>query len=239
MSRYGGDVEAARRSYAEALKLWETSVNSKEDGPVRAFAHIRRAVLLSRLGRMPEALDAFELGLQSAPGNREAYAQVLSHLVVSTPNPDLAAATLRRVQRQLTLDPEWKVYFSWWVRAIAARAHAPMPTDIAKLLARMARSEAWWGHLAQFGVNSIDYAKLKSLAKDRGEQTEADFYEGARLLGTGDLAGARGMFKRVLDSRMVGFYEYQMAQELLLLDDATLLPPKAAPAAPVPAAPAP
>lgn len=234
VARSSGEVEQARKSYGEALKLWDASVGSREEGPVRAFAHIRRGVLLSRLGRTAESLDAFELGMQAAPGNREAYAQVLSHLVVSTPDVDLAAGTLRRAQRQLTLDPEWKVYFAWWVRVIAARQHAPLPDDIGKLLARMGRSDAWWGHLAQFGANAIDHAKLRSLAKGRGEQTEADFYEGARLLGTGDLAGARAMFKRVIDSRMVGFYEYQMSQELLLLDDAALVPPPPPPPPVVP-----
>ncbi len=238
VARSSGDREAARRYYAEALLLWNASVDAKEEGPVRAFAHIRRGVLLSRLGRTVESLDAFELGMQAAPGNREAYAQVLSHLVVSEPNPELAAATVRRAQRQLTLDPEWKVYFGWWVRAIAARNHTAPPPDIVKLLSRMSRSEAWWGHLAEFGSGAIDYTKLRSLAQGRGEKTEADFYEGARLLGVGDVTGARAMFKRVLDSRMVGFYEYQMAQELLLLDNAALLPPAAAPAASAAAAPA-
>jgi len=233
VSRAGRELEKARKLYADALSLWDRSVGTKEEGPVRAFAHIRRGVLLSRLGREPEALDAFELGMQAAPDNREAYAQVLSHLVVSAPDPELSATTLRRAQRQLTLDPEWKVYFSLWVRAVAARGHRKLPDDLVKLLTRMGRSDAWWGHLADFGVAAIDYDKLKSLAKGRGQETEADFYEGARRLGQGDLAGARAMFQRVIESRMVGFYEYQMAQELLMLDDAKLLPPDTEPATPV------
>jgi len=235
VARASRDLEQARRFYTEALALWDASVGSKEDGPVRAFAQVRRGVILGRLGREAEALDAFELGMQAAPDNREVYGQVLSHLVISPPNLDLAASTLRRVQRQLTLDPEWKVYFSLWVHAVAARAHAPMPDDFAKLLARLSRSDAWWGHLAQFGVGAIDHAKLESFAKGRGEATESYFYEGVRLLGVGELAQARAMFQRVLDSRMVGFYEYQMAQELLMLDDAALVPAPAPAPAPVPA----
>ncbi len=229
LSRAAHDADAARRQYFDALTLWNGSMGSKEEGPVRAFAHVRRGVLLSRLGRDPEAFDAFELGIQAAPDNREVYAQVLSHFVVSRPNVDAATATLRRVQRQLTLAPEWRVYFASWVRVIAARAHAPLPDDLVKLLTRLSRSDAWWGRLAQFGVGAIDHKALRAFAQGRGEQTESDFYEGTRLLGTGDVKKARAMLQRVIDSRMVGFYEYQMAQELLLLDDASLVPPTAGP----------
>ncbi len=35
-----------------------------------------------------------------------------------------------------------------------------------------------------------------------------------RRAGAGDLPGARQLLKAVIDSHMVGFYEYQMAQEL-------------------------
>ena len=44
---------------------------------------------------------------------------------------------------------------------------------------------------------------------------EAAFYEGARLLGAGDVSGARHLFELVTSSGMVNFFEYQMAQEFL------------------------
>jgi lipoprotein NlpI len=129
---------------------------------------------------------------------------------------------VQRAQRQLTLDPEWRVYFSLWVQAIAGRTHAAVPADVTRMLTRLARSDTWWGRLAQFGVGTLDHAKLVSYAKTRGERVEADFYEGARRLEKGELAEARIMFQRVLESRMVSFFEFQMAQELTLLEDAKL-----------------
>ena len=110
------------------------------------------------------------------------------------------------------------------------------------LLTRLSRSDAWWGRLAQFGLGLIDYQKLDSYAKTRGEHTEAAFYEGVHRLAQGDLTGARKLFTTVIESQMVGFYEYQMAQELLLLEDAqlSLLAPTApAATASAPVAPAP
>jgi tetratricopeptide (TPR) repeat protein len=233
-----GDVQRAKKkpdeakqSYMEALTLWENAAQAG-DPPQRAFAHIRRGVLLSRLGRKPEAQDAFEAAMQAAPDNRETYAQILAHLVVSPPEPDFADSILRRAQRQLTLDPEWKAYFALWVQAIGGRLHQPPSKDVKNLLSRLSRSDAWWGRLAQFGLGMIDYAKLDSYAKTRGEHTEAAFYEGVHRLAQGDLPGARKLFTTVMESQMVGFYEYQMAQELLMLEDTQL-----SMFAPVPAAP--
>jgi tetratricopeptide (TPR) repeat protein len=225
VARAANQAEEARRAYAESLSLWEGSAGAAEDAPSRALAQIRRGVLLSRLGRGKEANDAFEQAMQIAPEHREVYAQILSFLVVSAPSTDLSESVLRRAQRELTLDPDWKTYFAMWVKIIAARSHTGISHDTQQLLTRLARSDAWWGQLAQFGVGTISHEKLSAKANTKGERTEADFYEGARLLAAGDVAAARHLFVRVLSSQMVGFYEFQMAQELLLLGDAELVHP--------------
>ena len=186
-----GKLEEARASYVEALLLWDASVRANEDASQRAFAQIRRGVLLSRLDRQSEALQAFELAMQAASDNRETYAQILAHLTQSVPEPDLADTILGRAQRQLTLEPEWRAYFALWVQLIYARAEQPVPGDVQKLLERLSQSDAWWGHLSRYGAGKIDYAALRKLASGRGERTEADFYEGARRLGVDDLNGAR------------------------------------------------
>ncbi len=230
VERARGDAAAAKRSYGEAYALWTAVSRPSDDAPQRAFSQIRRGILLSRLQRRKDAVVAFELAMEAAPDNRETYAQILSFLVVAPPEPELAEAIVQRAQRQLSLDPEWKTYFSLWAKAVTARAHLASSGEAERLLTRMSRSDAWWGHLASFGLGQINYEKLSSLAKTRGERTEADFYEAVRRVGAGDLAGARTLLKSVIDSGMVGFYEYQMAQELLLLDDAALTQARLEPA---------
>lgn len=233
---YLGDVlrsspraSQSARLYTEALSLWDKLVDSFADGAARAFAHTRRGVLLQRLGRDKEAHEAFEKAMVASPGRRETYAQILAHLVVSEPRPEMAAGILRRAQRQLTLDPEWKTYFALWVQTIRARAKMAKDGEVHALLTRLARSEAWWGRLAQFGTGTIDHDQLTRYAVGRGEKTEAHFYEAARRLAAGDMDGARKLFEAVIETRMVSFYEYQMAQELLLLDRAGKLSLKASP----------
>lgn len=222
VERARGDANAARRAYSEALGLWDSASRPSDEAPQRAFSQIRRGVLLSRLERRKDASDAFELAMQASPDNRETYAQILSYLVVALPEPEFAEAILQRAQRQLSLDPEWKTYFALWVKAIAGRARTSTSPEVDRLLSRLSRSDAWWGYLAQFGLGSLDHERLSALAKTRGERAEADFYEAVRRAANGDLPGARKLLKAVIDSHMVGFYEYQMAQELLLLNDADL-----------------
>lgn len=243
VQRAQGKLDEAKSAYTEALLLWDGTLRANEDGTQRAFGSIRRGVLLSRLGREADSLAAFEQAMQAAADSRETYAQILAHLVVSLPEPELADGILRRAQRQLTLEPEWRAYFSLWVKAVFGRVEQPAPAEVDKLLVRLSRSDAWWGALSRFGAGLIDYNALTKLAKTRGERTEADFYEGVRRVGAGDLSGARTLLQKVTDSMMVGFYEFQMAQELLLLDDAKLRQKRAAaPTAPTvvaPVAPAP
>jgi tetratricopeptide (TPR) repeat protein len=238
--RASGRLPQATQAYTDALALWEGALRSAGEEMERAFGEIRRGVLLVRLDRRAEAFDAFELAMQAVPYDRETYAQILSFMVVGAPSLDLAQSIVQRAQRQLTLDPEWRTYFGLWVQVIAGRSRSPVPTEVTRLLTRLARSDTWWGRLAQFGAGTLDHAQLSGYAKTRGEQVEADFYEAVRRLSKGEIADARALFQRVLDSRMVSFFEYQMAQELMLLDDSKLLieAPVPAPPAAVPTTPA-
>ncbi len=218
--RHAGQAAQARRMYEQALAVWTAVLDGQVAGPRRAHAEVRRGILLSRLGRRADSAEAFGRAMEAAPTWREAYAEILSHLVVSDPNVELAQTVLRRAQYQLTLEPEWRVYFALWVQAVAARASTPAEADVGMLLHELASGDAWSNRLAAFGRDSLEYPELRELASTRGQRTEADFYEAARRLGAGDVAGARELLRQVLESHMVSFFEYAMAQELLAQLDA-------------------
>jgi hypothetical protein len=63
-----------------------------------------------------------------------------------------------------------------------------------------------------------------SVASSIGEETEALYYEGSRLFIAGDRQAARDQFQRVLDTKMVSFFEYEMARKLILEQDRARAP---------------
>ena len=209
--------------YKGALRAW-TEARDQVDGPTAALVELRRGVLLDNLGLHEEAVDAFENAMSHAPQWRDVYASILAHLVSAPPDFELASSVWRRSQLQLTLPPEWKVYFTLWIQLITARAGQPPAEDHTDLLRRLGGSSNWWGKLASFGAGDLDYAGLISVASSLGEETEALYYEGSRLFIAGDRQGARDQFQRVLDTKMVSFFEYEMARKLLLAHERTSEP---------------
>jgi tetratricopeptide (TPR) repeat protein len=209
-----GKADEAQAKYEQALDIWAVVV-PKIEGKRLALVQVRRGVMLDAIGRREEARTAFRAAMTAAPTWRETYAGVLSHLVISEPDPDFALEVFRRAQRQLTLEPEWKVYFALWVATIRGRARVEQAEDVQEVLSLLSDSPEWWGRLAKFGAGQLPFDELLAEASDDGQQTEAYFYEAARRLAAGDAAGAQELFERVLAIHMVSFYEFTMAQELL------------------------
>lgn len=203
--------------YTTALGAW-TEAREQVEGPTAALVEMRRGVLLDHLGHHEQAVDAFENAMTHAPQWRDVYASILSHLVSSEPDIELASSVWRRSQLHLTLPPEWKVYFTLWIQFINARAGQPPAAEHTDLLRRLGGSSNWWGKLASFGAGELDYAGLISVASSLGEETEALYYEGTRLFIVGDSRAANEQFQRVLDTKMVSFFEYEMARKLLLAE---------------------
>ncbi len=211
--RETGALADATHSYEKSLSLWndlQPDLKQKHAGT----AQLRRGVILGRLAHPAEAKVAFQQAMDSAPAARETYATILAYLAVAPADTAFAQEVFRNARNQAGLPPEWKVYFALWLRMIAGRNGQPVDADVSDVFDDFAEGTGWWSKLARFGAGKLDYAKLTDEASGAGQRTEADFYEGARRLGVGDRAGARALFEKVLQSQMVNFYEFAMAQEL-------------------------
>lgn len=211
--RMQNNVDQSRRMYEQALG--EIASVQGEDATGSAKLDAQRGAILDLLGRHDESAIMFRRAASAGASEMAVYSAILSYLVVG-PRPDLALAqdVYRAALRQLTVPPEWKVYFALWVKAIAARAHATVDADVSSTLEQLVQGTSWSSALARFGAGQIDFQMLLSLATTRGQEAEANFYEGARLLGANDAAGARARFATVLGTQMVAYFEYAMAQEL-------------------------
>ena len=101
-------------------------------------------------------------------------------------------------------------------RAFAQDEPQPLPLAWLRPLALDAELRLSRLRLAGLDATDVTLALAGSDGRHRLETLEAAFYEGTRRLGAGDVAGARELFQSVLESGMVSFYEYAMAQELLV-----------------------
>lgn len=216
--RLEGDATAAAGAYGESLALWDSLMSRLHNKNV-GVAQLHRGILLGRLAKRKRALEAFGLAMSAAPEVRETYGTILAYLVVAQPNADFAHRVFRQAVNQLSLDSRWKVYFALWLRLVASREGVSADQDVTDVLEDLASDTDWPGRLAAFGVNRINYRQLLERAQNLGQRTEAHFYEGARLLGLGDTAGANAKFQQVLDTQMINFYEFTMAQELLRMPE--------------------
>ena len=71
------------------------------------------------------------------------------------------------------------------------------------------------GRLAAFAAGTLPYDQLLAAAENSGQRCEAHFYAGTRELAEGDTAAATAQFRAALDTGIVSYFEYAMAQELL------------------------
>lgn len=213
-----GNEQQSERMYRQALQIWDGTAAELGQQPearmLMARLQTRRGVLLDLLGDRERARQAFRSAVNAAPRLHETYATILSHLVTAEPDLGFAHEIFRMSRRQLSLAPEWKVYFALWVKAIAARGAGDAEGEIDTVLREQSTISGWSGQLARFGAGDLPYEDLLEAADGSGESAEAHFYEGIRRLGS-DRAAAREAFERVLQTEMVSFYEYAMAQALL------------------------
>jgi hypothetical protein len=212
--RANADEASARRSYGQALELLRPLATSGDETR-QALTRVRIGVLERRLGEGETAATEFRAAMEAAPSWREPYAEILAHLVITEPAPELAEEVFRRAQTGLSLEREWRVYFALWVQAIAGRASQPPSEEVNRTLTEQSRAPGWHGRLAAFAAGTLPEDQLFAAAENAGQRCEAHFYAGARKLAQGDTAGARAQFRAAIDTGMVGYFEYAMAQELL------------------------
>lgn len=210
------------RMYQQALDIWDEALGRLGDHPEAARligeVQLRRGILQGRLGNSVPSRDAFRAAMTAGSQSRAVYATILSYLVMTAePDPEFAADVFRTAQRQLTLAPEWKVYFALWAKTVSSRAGRATAGDVDGLLRAHTETEGWSGYLARFGLGDMPLDELLERADGQGQQTEAHFYGGVDLLRRGDSDAAHAEFERAMTARMIGFYEYAMAQALLRL----------------------
>jgi len=234
-----GDVHAAKNETSRSRQLWEESLEAWRlalaarsgglTGDELASAHLRRGMVLEKLGRAEDAVGAFRSAIDARPDLRGTYEQLLSHYVADGRLRE-ALQIYRRAVNHASIPESWKVYYALWVVATQRRTGDSSEAAPLQYLQEV-RGDDWTDRLAQFYAGTLAYERLLEAARTPGERAEAYFYEALNRLANGNATQATELLRQVLATEMMGFFEYDMARRILA-DLASR--PAAAPAAPTP-----
>jgi hypothetical protein len=129
-----------------------------------------------------------------------------------------ALEVFERAMAQVEMDPSLRLYFSLWMMDLAQRQGFPAPAAATTYVERY-RGDAWHVALAEHAMGKRSYKKLLASAKGSGHRAEAHFYEGLRRWRDGDTDGGLELMRKVLETGMMSFFEYEMAQNYLSWKD--------------------
>lgn len=213
----------------KSLRAFEQLIEGGRLSPARqAEAEVERGKLLYQSGERDQALEAFRRAGEVTPtdeqgrGQGQVFVDILAYLV---PRGELdeSVSTYHRALGRVRLPESMKVYCSLWVMDLLARGGQPMDPMAEGLLAAM-QGTKWHADLARWSSGKLTDPELLQLADTSGRQAEANFYIGMARLRAGDKAQAEAQWRKVVASRMLGYFEYEMATQYLRLGKAPVTP---------------
>ena len=211
-----GDKADSMRHIRMALRHTNDLLARPGDGD-RSARLVERGKLLFYLGDTTLAMADFARAAELSPDDVKVYADPLI-AVVSHGYYDEARTIFRRAMARRSLAPSLKLYFSLWIAELARRQGHPVDPDAEAFVAAFA-GHGWARSLAGHARGEITFDVLMKTANDRGQRAEAQFYEGLRRWDAGDSTAAKALLRKVIDTGMMGFFEYDMAQAYLDWDE--------------------
>jgi tetratricopeptide (TPR) repeat protein len=224
----GGDHPAAEQAWRSSVAGWERLMIEhlhRKNYPRSAEATFEIGRVLYALGRHADGIQKFEEAIEQDGDRDQSYIDSVAFLVQNG-EVDAALEIYRRAlsRPDRSVSEYVKVYASLWIVDLTRRTQkSPDPTaeaflrtlDLRHPEVRPQRGAAWYRQLAAFAIGRIDYAQLLAGADTRGKQAEVYFYRAMQLLADGKAQEAHGMWTRVLETRMVSFFEFEMASRYL------------------------
>ncbi|MCC6749710.1 MAG: hypothetical protein IT371_18735 [Deltaproteobacteria bacterium] len=238
------DKAASLAAHRRSVEAWDQWLQLGLRPEARAEALVARARSLMATGQRALALDSLDEAVDAEPSRKETYADVVAILATHGHLPEALDAYYRALGRKEVTE-YLKTYCTFWVIGLARRAGRE-PDPLALQFLRGLRTKAWYGRLAKLVLGSARFVDLEKHARTVGERAELYFYRADQLLGDGKQAEAEALWRKVLATSMMAFFEYDMAAHNLrhgptkvkvrpLDRQMARRPPATPPAAPAPA----
>jgi tetratricopeptide (TPR) repeat protein len=229
-SDVAGKRDDAEVAWRAALVDWERLLmehRRRKSVSSAAEAEIEVGRILYLLGRHAEALQAFDDALEQDGDRDQSYIDTVAFLVQNGETDAAVSIYRRALTRPSRAVSEYvRVYTSLWIYDLTRRTNkTPDPVAEAYLRTlderhgdlRPRRGAAWTHVLARFETGKITYEQALAGADTVGKRAEIYFYEAMRRLGDGKADDAQQLWKKVLDTRMFTFFEFDMASRYLRL----------------------
>jgi len=216
-----GEIELRDGNAAAATKHLRVALRHNNDLLARAAAspraraerYVERGKILFTLGDARAAMADFRKAADLDPGGVKVYADPL-RLIVAHGHYDEATEMFRRAMSQASLSDNLKLYFSLWVHELALRQGHAAPSEAIEFLGAY-EGTVWGEALSGHARGAMDFEGLLAAASNRGERAEAYFYEGLVQWRSGNAKGGAEMMSKVVETQMMGFFEFDMAQRYL------------------------
>jgi tetratricopeptide (TPR) repeat protein len=222
------DLDDARKAWSLSVRGWERLRQEqlrRQNLSSAAEATFEVGRLQYLLGRREEGLRKFDEALAQDEDRDQSYLDSIAFLV-QRGESEAALDIFRRALAKPTrsVSEYVKVYASLWILDLTRRsANAPDAGATAylrtiagrKIMLRPPRAAAWYTELARYEVGQIDYATLLTKADTSGKRAEAYFYEAMRLLSNGQSSEANALWSKVVETKMMSFFEFEMASRYL------------------------
>lgn len=213
LAKEGSGSEVRKQSLRRYDQLL---VSGKLPPERRAEAEIERGKLYYQSGDRDQSLLSFRLAADHLPTAEESnkaagqlYADAIAFLV-QRGELDLALDIYHRGLQSQHLGEPLKVYCSLWLLDLqtrAGQAQDPLATGFLQSV----QGGKWHADLARFASGRLSEPELLQQADTPGKQAEARFYLAQAALRRGDRSRASELWRKVVASSMLGFFEFEMS----------------------------
>jgi tetratricopeptide (TPR) repeat protein len=222
------DLDDARKAWAVAARGWERLMleqlrRKNLASSTEATVEVGRLYYL--LGRREEGLRKLDEAIAQDEDRDQSYLDSIAFLV-QRGEAEAALDIYRRAMARpgRSVSEYVKVYASLWILDLTRRsANAPDAGAMAylraiagrKVLLRPPRAALWYTELSRYATGQIDYTALLAKADTTGKRAEAYFYEAMRRLSNGQSDEAHALWSKVVETKMMSFFEFEMASRYL------------------------
>ncbi len=222
------DMDDARKAWSVSARGWERLMMEqmrRKNLSYSAEATFEVGRLYYLLGRREEGLRKLDEAIAQDEDRDQSYLDAIAFLVQRGESEAALDIYRRALAKSTRAVSEYvKVYASLWILDLTRRSsNVPDAGAMAylrtiagrKILLRPSRAAPWYTELARYAIGQIDDANLLAKADTRGKRAEAYFYEAMRRLSNGQREEAHALWGKVVETKMISFFEFEMASRYL------------------------